>query len=69
MRQLVDAIQPLRSGISHNNPIKIYVEGAIIYEVVQDYMASKTNAAYVEKDSVEEHLIVELFEKWFCTFE
>ena len=52
MRQLVDAIQPLRSGISHNSLIKTYVVGAITYEVVQDYMASKTNVAYVEKDSV-----------------
>ena len=34
IRQLVDAIQPSRSGISHNSPIKIYGEGAITYEVV-----------------------------------
>ena len=34
MRYLVDAIQPSRSGISHNIPIKIGREGAITYEVV-----------------------------------
>ena len=34
MRQLVDAIQISRSGISHNKPIKIDGEGDITYEVV-----------------------------------
>ena len=34
MRQLVDSIQPSRSGIIHNSPIKIYGEGAITHEVV-----------------------------------
>ena len=58
MRQLVDAIQPLKSGISHNSPIKIDEEGAITYEVVRDYMASKMNVACVEKDSAEENFRV-----------
>ena len=55
-RQLVDAIQTSRGGISHNSPIKIDEEGAITYEIVQYYMASKMNVAYVEKSSAEEHL-------------
>ena len=42
--------------IWNDSPIKINGEGAITYEVVQDYMASKINVAYVEKDSAEEHL-------------
>ena len=33
MRQLVDKIQPSRSGISHNSPTKIDGEGAITYKV------------------------------------
>ena len=41
MRQLVDEIQPLKIGISHNSPIKIDGEGDITYEVVRDYMTSK----------------------------
>ena len=56
MGQLVDKIQPPRIGISHNSPIKIDGEGSITYEVVRDYMASKINAAYVEKDSAEDNL-------------
>ena len=56
MRPIVDALQPLKSGTSHNSPIKIYGEGTITYEVVQDCMASKMNVAYVENDSTEEHL-------------
>ena len=58
MRQLVEVIQTLWSGISHNFFIQVDGEGAITYEVVQDYMASKMNADYVEKDSAEEHLRV-----------
>ena len=57
MRHLVDEIQPSRNGISHSSPIKIDREGAITYKVVQDYMTSKTNVAYVENDILEEHLI------------
>ena len=38
--------------------IKIYGEGAINYEVVQDYMALKMNVSYVENDSAEENLRV-----------
>ena len=56
MRQIVDAIQTSRSGISHNSPTKIDGEGAITYEVFGDYMASKMNVAYVEMDSAEEYL-------------
>ena len=33
-RQIVDAIKPSQSGISHNIPIKIDGEGAITYELV-----------------------------------
>ena len=58
MRQLFDAIYPSRSGISHNSKIKIYGERVITHEVVRDYMASKMNVAYVERDSAEDHLIV-----------
>ena len=57
MMQIVHAIHISRSGISHNSPMKIDVEGAITYEVVRYYMASKINVAYVEKDLAEEHLI------------
>ena len=56
MRQLVDAIQTLQSGISHNFPIKIDGEGGITYKLVQDYMAWKMNVAYVYKNISEEHL-------------
>ena len=45
-RQLVDAIQPSWSGISHNSSIKIDGEGAITYELVWDYMALKMDVAY-----------------------
>ena len=55
-RQLVHEIQTSRSGISHNISIKIDEEGDINYEVFWDYMASKMNTAYVEKDSAENHL-------------
>ena len=58
MRQLVDAIQPSQSGISHNSLIKMDGEGAITYELVRDYMAPKMNVAYVEKDSSEKKLRV-----------
>ena len=58
VRQLVVEIQPLRSGISHNSPIKIDEEGVITYEEVWDYMALKMNVSYVEKDSEEEHFRV-----------
>ena len=34
MRQIVDAIHPSRSGVSHNSPTKFYGEGGIAYEVV-----------------------------------
>ena len=53
MKQLVDAIQPSRSGISHNSTVKIDEEGAITYKVVLDYIASKMNVAYAENDSTE----------------
>ena len=53
MMQLVDEIHHLWSGIIHNSPTKIYGEGAINYEVVRDYMESKINVAYVEKNSTE----------------
>ena len=33
MIKIVDEIQPLKIGISHNSPIKIDGEGAIAYEV------------------------------------
>ena len=56
MRQIVDAIQPSRSGISHNSLIKIYGEEVVTYTVVLYYMASKMNVDYVENDSAEEHL-------------
>ena len=56
-KQLVDAIQSLRIGISYNSPIEIDEEGAITYEVVQNCIASKLNVAYVEKDSADENLI------------
>ena len=56
-RQIVDAIHPSRSGISHISLIKIYGEGGITYRVVRYYMASKINVSYVEKDSAEENLI------------
>ena len=58
MRHLVDKIKPLQSGISHNSMIKIDGEGAINYEVFRDYMESKMNVDYVEKDSAGEHLRV-----------
>ena len=58
MGQIIDAIQPSRSGISQNSLIKVDGEVAITYEVVQDYMASIINVAYVGKDSAEENLIV-----------
>ena len=54
-RQLVDAIQILRSGISHNSPIKLNGEGDITYKLVQDYMEWKMNVAYVYKDISEKH--------------
>ena len=57
MSQIVDAIQPLQSVTSHNSMITIDGEGAINYEVVQDYMESKIDVTYVENDSAEEHLI------------
>ena len=47
MGQLVDSIQTSRSGIIHKIPIKIDGEGAITYEVLRDYMASKINVSYV----------------------
>ena len=51
MRQIVDTIHTLRSGISHKIPIKINREGDITYEVVQYYMALKMNVGYVENNS------------------
>ena len=56
MMHIVDAIQPFLSGISYSSPIKIDGEGAITYEVVRYYMASKMNVVYVEKDGAEDHL-------------
>ena len=47
IRHLVDAIQPSQSGISHNSPTKIDVEGAISYEVFQDYLSLKMNVSYM----------------------
>ena len=47
IRQLVDEIQPSQSGISHNSPTKIDVEGAISYEVFQDYLSLKMNVSYM----------------------
>ena len=67
-RQLVDPIQPSRSGISHYISIKIYGEGAITYKVVRDYMASKMNIDYVEKDSAEDHFIVTRSNKIITTY-
>ena len=49
MRQIVDAIQPLQSGITHNSPIRIDREGCIVYEVVQDYIASKNECCFFVK--------------------
>ena len=51
MSQLVGAIQRSQSGIIHNSMIKINREGDVTYKLVQYYMASKMNVAYVEKDS------------------
>ena len=51
MRQIVDSIQPSRSRISHNSPIKIYIEGGITYELVRYYISSRMNIAYVKKYS------------------
>ena len=53
MRQIVDAIQPSRSGINNNSPIKMNGEVDITYEVVRYNIASKINVVWVEKDSVE----------------
>ena len=53
MRQIVDAIQPSRSGINNNSPIKMNEEVDITYEVVRYNMASKINVVWVEKDIVE----------------
>ena len=51
-RQIVDAIQPSRSGINNNSPIKMNGDVNITYEVVRYNMASKINVVWMEKDSV-----------------
>ncbi len=49
-------IQPARNGKAHNSPIKIDGEGAITYEVVRDFMRTKTNKVLVDRRVAEKYL-------------
>jgi hypothetical protein len=53
---VLNKVKPARNGEPHGSPIKIEGEGALSYEIVRDYMATKRNVNLVDRDSAEEYL-------------
>lgn len=44
---VLNKVKPARNGEPHGSPIKIEGEGALSYEIVRDYMATKRNVNLV----------------------
>lgn len=54
--ELLSKVRPQRKGKPHNSPINIEGKNAISYFVIRDYMSSKFNEVWVDKDSAEEYI-------------
>ena len=54
--KLLSKVCPQQKGKPHNNPIIIEGKNAISYFVVRDYMSSKYNEVWVDRDSAEEYI-------------
>ena len=55
-QKLLNNVKPSRNGEPHGSPIKIEGPGALSYEVVRDYMATKRKTSLVDHDSAEQYL-------------
>ncbi|KAL7550473.1 LOW QUALITY PROTEIN: hypothetical protein ACHAWF_014863 [Thalassiosira exigua] len=56
IKRSIKAMGPARDGAPHNSPIKIDGDGALKYEVVRDYMATKFNVVEVDRDTAATYL-------------
>lgn len=56
MQNALKAVHPATSQQPHNSPIKIDGEGAITYEIVQDFMQTKTNTGKVDRNVAQKYL-------------
>ena len=54
--ELLSKVRPQRKGKAHNSPIILEGKNAISYFVVRDYMGSKLNEVWVDRDSAEEYI-------------
>ena len=56
MKECFKTVQPAREGQHHNSPIKLDGEGAITYEVVRNFMETKSNTVLADRGSAEKYL-------------
>ena len=56
MQNALKAVHPATNQRPHNSPIKIDGEGAITYEIVRDFMRTKTNNVKVDRNVAQKYL-------------
>jgi hypothetical protein len=56
MQNALKAVHPATNQRPHNSPIKIDGEGAITYELVRDFMRTKTNNVKVDRNVAQKYL-------------